>query len=222
MPIFPARKKELIVTIHGFGTQASKEMQPLCAFLKKEGYRCISFDIFNPNDPEDIDVKTWIHRCESQMRQAFKHHENVILIGFSMGGVIASYLASIFPVKQLILVAPAFNYMDLSKIEKAGKGMLSSSSKKAEMSFAQKQAFMNVVSSYRGSIAMVDCPVLFLHGTADEVIPPKSSRKAYFAVPHDQKRLYFLEGARHRVLYDGKMEKAAFALILDMLQGRLL
>lgn len=223
MNLFPKKKKDLIVTIHGFGTRGKAEMDPLCAFLKKNGYQTVSFDIFNPHNPEDIHADKWIQRCENEMHRAFRKNKNVILIGFSMGGVIASYLASIFPVKMLILVAPAFSYMDFSKIEQAGIGLLTSSgTRSSSMTFAQKQAFRTIISRYRASISTVECPILIVHGTADEVIPWKSSRKAYMVIPHDQKRLYFLEGAHHRVLYDGRMEQAAFALILDMIQGKLL
>lgn len=38
---------------------------------------------------------------------------DVILIGFSMGGVIAAHLAAVKPVKKLILLAPAFNYINV-------------------------------------------------------------------------------------------------------------
>lgn len=216
------KKKELIVTIHGFGTKASDEMAPLAAYLRKEGYKVITFDINNPKDPSDCDYKVWIGRCEEQIRKALAQNENVVIIGFSMGGVIASYLASIFPVKKLILVAPAFHYLDLDKINQLAKGLLASGGKASELTMDQKQCFMNLVNTYRGSIAMVDCPVMILHGTSDEVIQPKSSRKAYMAIPHENKRLIYLEGARHRMLYDGKMEKTAFAIIKDCLQNEII
>lgn len=221
---FPGKrkKKELIVTIHGFGTKASDEMKPLAAYLRQEGYKVITFDIFNPRNPKDSNPARWISRCEDEIRKALAQNEQVVLIGFSMGGVIASYLASIFPVKKLILVAPAFNYLDLSKIEQVGKGILSGGGSSSELTTAQKQAFMNVVSRYRSSITAVDCPVFLIHGTADEVIPPRSSRKAYYAIPHERKRLFYLEGGKHRLLYDGKLEKSAFALIRDFLQDNMI
>ncbi len=61
------------------------------------------------------------------MRKALGDGRRVTLIGFSMGGVIASYLASVFDIRQLILCAPAFNPVDFSKIQKIGKNIITSS-----------------------------------------------------------------------------------------------
>lgn len=223
MNLFRKNKHITVVTIHGFGTRVSQEMTPLSDYLRKQGYHVVQFDIFNPQDGNDIQVHEWIRRCEDKLRQELKKKDPVVLVGFSMGGVIASYLASIFPVKALILVAPAFQYLDFSKIQKAGLGLLTpASSKGSSMSMDQNRAFMKVISQYKGSIAHVDCPVLILHGTEDEVIQPRSSHSAFQLIPHDHKRLVFVEGGRHRMLYDGKVEKLCFALILDMLQGELM
>lgn len=216
------RKKDLIVTIHGFGTRLSSEMDPLKSFLNSEGYEVITFDIYDYSNPEDTDFRKWINRCEQVMSRAVKDGRPVTLIGFSMGGVIASYLASIYPVRQLILCAPAFHPFDLSKLQKMGKNMVSSSDRSSpSMSSEQTQAFINIVTSYRNSIEHVECPVLMIHGTEDEVIQPRSSRKAYEILPSSKKRLIYLEGAKHRFLYDGVMEKTAFSLIRDMLEDRI-
>ena len=72
----------------------------------------------------------------------------------------------------------------------------------------------------RGSIANLDCPVLILHGTEDEVINPSSSTEFYGRIRHDRKRLIFLEGAHHRMLYDGFMEETADWIILDFIEGK--
>ncbi|WP_300957763.1 alpha/beta hydrolase, partial [Faecalibaculum rodentium] len=77
-----------------------------------------------------------------------------------------------------------------------------------------------IVDNCRGSIANLDCPVLILHGTEDEVINPSSSTEFYGRIRHDRKRLIFLEGAHHRMLYDGLMEETADWIILDFIEGK--
>ena len=64
----------------------------------------------------NANYKDWVQRCEAKLSLAIKENPNVILIGFSMGGVIASYLASIYKVQSLILCAPAFEYLDIKKV----------------------------------------------------------------------------------------------------------
>lgn len=226
LPSFPSwkkdkeKEKDLVVTVHGFGTKTSSEMTPLKAFLNEKGYEVISFDIYDYNDKQDTDYKEWIKRCEDVMRKALGDGRRVTLIGFSMGGVIASYLASVFDIRQLILCAPAFNPVDFSKIQKIGKNIITSSGS-GSMTTDQTRAFLNVVSRYKDSISQVEVPTLIIHGTADEVIQPKSSKKAYDLLPAKDKRLIYLEGAKHRFLYDQQMEKTAFTLIEDMLTDRI-
>ncbi|MFQ8581832.1 MAG: hypothetical protein ACLSA6_04460 [Holdemania massiliensis] len=40
------------------------------------------------------------------------------MLGFSMGGVIAAFLASFLAVDKLVLVAPAFEYMSLETVSR--------------------------------------------------------------------------------------------------------
>ena len=133
-----------------------------------------------------------------------------------MGGVIASYLASIYKVQSLILCAPAFEYLDLRKVT----GLFKKTDQKGPSS-KQYQAFTKVVSQYKESISQVDCPTLILHGTNDEVISPSSSTHAFKKLPASKKRLLYIEGAKHRMLYDGQMEQTLFTLIEQMLENKI-
>ena len=116
MSLFNRRKKPIIVTIHGFGRNLSHEFDSLARYLKAKKYEVIQFDMYDLNNPNDANYKDWVQRCEAKLSLAIKENPNVILIGFSMGGVIASYLASIYKVQSLILCAPAFEYLDIKKV----------------------------------------------------------------------------------------------------------
>ena len=116
MSLFNRRKKPIIVTIHGFGRNLSHEFDSLARYLKAKKYEVIQFDMYDLNNPNDANYKDWVQRCEAKLGLAIKENPNVILIGFSMGGVIASYLASIYKVQSLILCAPAFEYLDFKKL----------------------------------------------------------------------------------------------------------
>ena len=62
-----------------------------------------------------------------------------------MGGVIASYLASIYKVQSLILCAPAFEYLDIKKVtglfKKSDKEKKGPSSKQYQTS---QKSFLNI------------------------------------------------------------------------------
>lgn len=210
-------KKPVIITIHGFGSKCSKEFDPFKKHFTTLGYSVITFNIYSINDPDDANIKDWIERCEKQIEQIKRQNKDYVIIGFSMGGVIASYLASIFDPKQLILVAPAFEYIDIKtmpdKLSHIKKSDTAPSSK-------QKKAFMNIVSTYRSSIAHVTCQTLFIHGTNDKTIPTFSSEHALKKVKGRSKLIY-IYGAPHKLLYDGANEKTAFCLVEQMLLNKL-
>ena len=216
-------KKPIIVTVHGFGKNLSHEFDPFSKYFRKRRYQVIQFDMYDINNPHDTDYKEWIKKAENAMKEVVKEDRDIILLGFSMGGVIASYLASIFPVKMLILCAPAFQYLDLPKITAQGVKLIKNIGKASDgnsVDSKRTKAFTEVVSNYKESIYQVDCPVLFIHGTSDEIIPVDSSRDAYKELTV-KKRMILLEGAKHRFLYDGMMEQTAFVIIEQAIKENL-
>lgn len=214
------RNQPIVILIHGFGTKTDHELEPLAVYLRNNGFDVYNFAYFDPKDQSDIHFENWIERCEGVVRRYIAQSRPIYLVGFSMGGVIASYLASVFPVKGMVLTAPAFYPFDFSKVEKAGKKVLTSGGS-SSMSSAQTRAFISLVSRYRSSITQVDCPVLIIHGTEDEVIQLRSSQKAIEQIHHSQKYLLSVHGAKHRLLYDGPFEALVFPMIRDFLKGEI-
>ena len=216
------KPKKAVVTIHGFGMNRSLHFNDFRKFIEPKGYKVIQFNIYDINNPEDADYKEWIKRCEKQLTTTLDLYDEVILLGFSMGGVIASYLASVYPVKQLILIAPAFNYLDLSTSVHYEKKAIKKIGKKTDSpSGAQTKAFTEIVSQYKESVYYVDCPILILHGSEDTSISVQSSKSVYSRLT-GKKRMLILEGAAHKMLYDGVMEKTVFTLIYQAMEGNLI
>ena len=80
--------------------------------------------------------------------------------------------------------------------------------------------FTEVVAQYKESITQVDCPVLFLHGSEDEVIPVSSSKDAYQKVL-GKKLLLQVEGGKHRMLYDNTVQNQLFPIIQLMMEHKI-
>lgn len=225
MFLFHHTDKPVIVTIHGFGKRLHTEFDPLAQYFKERKYEVIQFDIYDINNPDDADYLKWMDRCEKKFRQIKSTHEHVVLIGFSMGGVIASYLASIYNVDCLILSAPAFQYLNAQKITEYGLKALQNlrnndNTAQDKPSPKQVSAFQDIVSHYKNSIAQVNCPVLLLHGTNDEVIPISSSRDAFNQIK-GKKRMLLFEGGKHRMLYDNTLQDTIFPIIELMIENKL-
>ena len=87
--------------------------------------------------------------------------------------------------KKLILLAPAFNYINVGNAADYITGWFSSPNKKEQpeayppLPADFTSVFMNVVDLLKQDAAMVECPVLILHGTEDDTIAVSSSRRIY-------------------------------------------
>lgn len=87
-------KRPVIIFLHGFGRKRTGELE---AFQKAfehdyDIFSCPSFSI--PEDPRDSNGILWANRALHVVEKELLKQRQVILGGFSMGGVIASWIAS--------------------------------------------------------------------------------------------------------------------------------
>src|SRR5690625_6969791 len=61
---------------------------------------------------EGISYDKWLEAAEKEMIKLMEECEILYVIGFSMGGMIAAYLAAKYDVEKLVLLAPARKYID--------------------------------------------------------------------------------------------------------------
>lgn len=227
--IFKRKKKDqILVTIHGFGVQRKHEMDDFIEYYaKKKKMKIISFDMFDIDDENDNDFHQWIMTAEKKLENALSKYNKVYLLGFSMGGVIASHLASLYPVEKLILISPAFihfhieNYTNIA-IQTSKKLFVKEKKKTVSIPKSFYPAFINCVKEYKNDIRKVKCPVLLIQGDDDEIIPLKSSEWAYEQIDHDQKRCVILHKGKHRILQDNHVKDIAFLLIDQFIDNQIL
>jgi len=232
-----SKKLPVIITIHGYGRRRKHEMDNLVLWAKSDPllsrYEIVQFDLYDLFDDTDCNWQQWVSRAKTVINEYELMNREILLLGFSMGGVIASYLAATSPnVKKLILLAPAFQYLNVDSITSAiTKGALSFLTSDGKESDATDEieipkqfygAFTEVIKQCKPYIANVTCPVLLLHGDEDEVISIKSSMYAYDKIPHQRKKLIIFHGGHHRLLMDESVNWEVFQVILLFLEDRIL
>ena len=213
--------KPVFVCIHGFGVRKAVEFAPLTRYLNERGYEVIIPELFDINDPTDNDWTHWIARAKSALQKATVENEHVVLIGFSMGGIIASYLATIFKVDKLILMAPAYEYMNTDNV--TNQVVKTFYRKPSAMPDSFVDTFRTIVDQFRDCVEKLTVDTLILHCEDDEVIHLSSSRKMVtkMTCPH---LLITFEKGQHRMLDDELTSSAvivnifAFALGLTQLK----
>ena len=167
-----------------------------------------------------IDYNEWIESEEKHLVELLKKYKNVIIIGHSMGGVIASFLATKYKVKKLILISPAFEYLNFSQNKQDLKDIKAIINEKNNYSiykdFPTKlirysplvlNEFRKLVKKYKECVKDITCQTLILHGTEDELVNIDASKYAFENIKTDKKFLTLIKGVRHRVfLSDRKKE----------------
>ena len=230
-----SKQPPVIITVHGYGRRRKHEMDNLVLWAKSDPqlshHEIIQFDLYDLSDEKDCDWQKWVARAKTMINEQELKGRDIVLVGFSMGGVIAAYLAATSPnVKKLILLAPAFQYLNMdaitSMITKSAASWFSSDARLAQNEIAIPKsfysAFTEVIKQCKPYIARVNCPVLLLHGDEDEVISMKSSIYAYDRIPHKQKKLIMFHGGHHRLLMDESVNWEVFQVMRLFLTDQML
>ncbi len=211
--------------IHGF-TGAPFEVEPLVKYLKEHTQWRIAVPTL-PGHGDSLQLKgvryqQWVKHAEQELEKLLETCEQVYVIGFSMGGIIASYLAVHYPIKKLILLSAAAYYVNPKQlaldvadmVRDSFKGRLAENElfvrykrKIIETPIAATLQFQRLVSSVRPLLNKVNIPTLIAQGESDGVVPPKSAKYLYEHIGTPHKKLVFLKDSKHLICHCNEREK---------------
>ncbi|ASN07097.1 alpha/beta hydrolase [Virgibacillus necropolis] len=203
--------------LHGY-TGGPYEIEPLSNFLKEE----TNWHIEVPTLPghgrkltlKNVSHKKWISAAEDSLKQLLAKYDEVYLIGFSMGGMIASYLAAKYKVDKLVLLASARKYLSFKQIFfdihqvcvdglkgniKKNKLYIHYRKKLGGVPFKSNLEFLKLVKFTKPYLKKIDSSVLIAQGQKDGMVPYKT---AYFLdkeINSEEKEVVFFERSRHLI-----------------------
>ncbi|GIO27128.1 alpha/beta hydrolase [Ornithinibacillus bavariensis] len=203
--------------IHGF-TGGPHELEPLTEYLREK----TNWHIAVPTLPghgiklalENVTYKSWIETAESSLQQLREKYDEIYIIGFSMGGMIAAYLAAKYKVDKLVLLATAGKYLSLKQISvdigtviKDGvMGRLSENKlyrhyrrKLSSVPLKANLEFLKLVRLTRKYLRKVESPVLIAQGQQDNMVPYKTAYYLDKEIPSKRKEVVFFERSRHLI-----------------------
>ncbi len=192
-------RRKAILFVHGFvGGVYDYNNYP----NELEIYR--DFDVYTFTLPghdklivKGVHYEEWVNAAEDQIDFLIKHgYKTIYVIGHSMGGVIAAHLANKYnEVKKLVLVAPAFRYLDFKDGKVNLRGINNSfkdipemfKNMGTEIVFERFQKtpiptlieFTKLVSTYEHDIESITCPTLTIRGLSDKVVPMEAVDLVY-------------------------------------------
>ncbi len=106
--------------IHGFSS-STYETKELAEFLGAQGYRSLTRNLpghgTTVEECNTVKYQDWLSFTEKDLAVLSNSCDKIVVIGMSMGGVIALHLASLFPVTCVISAAAVFHFRDHKKLK---------------------------------------------------------------------------------------------------------
>lgn len=208
-----------ILFLHGF-SGGPYEIEPFATYLKGNGHYEIMMPTFSGHGETLIlkgyKAKHWLMEAELAYRQLAKKVDEVVVVGFSMGGLIAMYLAIRYPVKKLVLLSAAAKYVSPSQLVRDLKGVAADAIhgavnenklfqhyvyKLRNVPFTATVEFMKVVQLVDPYIEKITCPVFIVQGKQDGIVPSQTAQYVFSKLTVNEKEIYLSETGKHLICY---------------------
>jgi len=225
--------RKAILIIHGFAG-GTYDQEDLANYLELNR----NFDVYQFTLPghsknlSKVKYQEWIKYSEKKVEWLIDNGYNTIyLIGHSMGGIIATHLATKYrKVKKLVLCAPAFHYLNVVNEDLNIKESLLVTPKIIEtyggdeivarflkLNVSVLKEFMDLVKKYYNTPKYVICPTLIFQGDEDNIVPHSSSEYVYEQLNMNTKRLIYVRGATHDI-FKCEQEEQLYQIIEQFLK----
>lgn len=158
---------KILLLIHGY-TSNKESMSKIKKELEKIYDEIISIDLPGHGDNKlKFNLKNTLNYCINCYDHLAKRG-SVDICGHSLGGMLASYIASIRNGNKLVLLAPSFQILfDIGALKPSNRA---TNNKR----FQSPIAFYNIYSYIRSNIRTIYCPCLVIFGENDKVISKSS------------------------------------------------
>lgn len=226
-----------VLFIHGF-TGGTYEVQPFVTYVKKH----TNWSVEVPTLPghgvtlnlRRVSADSWLMEAELAMRKLRQRVDRVIVVGFSMGGLIAMYLSLRYPVDKLVLLSAAAKYISPRQLLTDVKVMLTESITKnyEPNTFYHLQqykltntpikamfGFLKIVKMVRPYFDAITCPICIVQGERDAVVPLHTADYLYEKLGSDEKLMIKSPTGQHHICYSSDNEKWFSEALAFMQEG---
>lgn len=216
-----------VLFLHGF-SGGPYEVQPFADYIKERTNWVQCTPTFSGHgEAENLAMKGykaehWMMEAEIAYRKLAKQVDEVIVVGFSMGGVIAMYLAIRYRVKKLVLLSAAAKYVSPTQLVQDIRLMAHDAMNKklqenelfARYKFKFKNVplsatieFMKVVQKTEPYIQKIQCPTFVVQGLLDGIVPSVTGQFLLDEIQSKHKKLYVSEHGKHHICYSDDCEQ---------------
>lgn len=228
--------KRGVLILHGF-SGGPYEIEPFETFLKERtNWEIVAPTFCGHGDELSIygyKAEHWLMDAEIAYRQLAKKADEIIVVGFSMGGVIAMYLAKRYPVKKLVLLSAAVKYMSPAQLmqdlrmlaREAVHGHLRDNElfrryeyKLKNVPLSSAVEFTRIVKKVEPYIGHLNVPTFIVQGEKDGVVPSMTAQFIYDQLKVNEKYVYLSVNGKHHICFSDDYNEW-FCQVFDFLQA---
>lgn len=185
---FPGTKAQTLLYLHGNAGNISNRLDKI-QFLRQIGWSLFIFDYRGYGDSEGSpSIEGVLKDSEAALRYLVRSRqiptEQIILFGESLGGALATDLASREPFGGVILESNFTSLRDMAQ---------------SAYPFVPDLIVPDVYRSIE-FIRQIKAPLLIIHGAQDHIIPVEMGKRLFKSAPHP-KRFYSVPQASHNDVY---------------------
>lgn len=208
-----------VLCIHGF-TGGPFEVEPFAEFLEEQTDWLIEIPTL-PGHGEKLELggqsaEVWMMEAELALKRLKAKADRIIIVGFSMGGLIALYLSLRYKIDRLVLLSAAVKYISPMQIreevaEALGDLFTRQIDKNAifhlyEYKFRNTPLrsaveFLRVVKTVEPYYHLIDLPAFIVQGDKDGVVPPSAAEHIFERLGSKEKELYHSKNGKHLICY---------------------
>ncbi|MDR0914458.1 MAG: alpha/beta fold hydrolase [Oscillospiraceae bacterium] len=203
------------VIIHGYAG-GTFEVEYLCDYLKSNGINAFLVKLAGHGataaELAKTDETQWLASAKEQIEEIYKNNSRLILIGFSMGGLISANLVNEFKAVKMVTINTPYFVFSLKNIIKTFfsksvplKQRLRFYSMSIKKTTPKSNAdFLRLLKSTRKIFAEIKCPVMIVQTEDDTTSRPKSALRIAAKVGAGAKVKYYPVGEHLVLLSEAK------------------
>ncbi|MCR8995883.1 carboxylesterase [Brevibacillus laterosporus] len=216
------------LVLHGFAGKMN-DVLPLVQFLRSQGYtvECPTLE-GHGTDRYHLKHSTrqqWIHSAEHAYQRLSMRVDITVIIGFSMGGLLAFHLAARYPVRLLFTLCTPYYYWDIPQSLSNLKEDFSNYSNKYLASLfriplTSMLQFRRLLAETKLMMHRVTCPYYIIQGKRDDTVQAVSAEYLQRKVTSKQTTVQYFPNSGHIILH-GPEAQQVISYINHVLQQEL-
>jgi len=224
--------------IHGF-TGSPYEVEPLADALRAQGHLVVTPTLAGHGGSRDqmmgVSWRDWIVSVEKVLLELIAEHQRVHIVGFSMGGLIAAYLAIQYRdhIQSLTMMSSPIYTINPKQLfrtiaEAIQVSMRSGGRQEDVARYLAKvkgtpvrsvRHFRRLVQTVKPLIEQIEVPLLVVQGEKDDLVEARSAAYIHDQARCSDKQLHFFSESRHMICHDCQAD-VVLSVVTEFIAGK--